>query len=306
MPRLALLPRSCHARPLCGRGAQQQQPPTPPRLLRARNFRGFHASARRHEAFTDHYKTLDLPMTASAAEIKKQFYTLSKQHHPDRNRGDPTASSRFVAISAAYHVLGSPSKRSTYDEQLSARSQSSSSSPSSPYASAAYSGPAGSRPASGLSRRRTTFKGPPPSFYRNGAWGAYSAKRASYAPRSDPNGANYDASSSSEDYTGSPYSNDAAGGAGAGANAAGGGFGPGQAWRGVDTAMPHWDRAAHMRTHSEIAARFRARARERGWEADTNEMKNGGGGWSLVANFLAVSAAIGLAAGVPAVLVVWR
>ncbi|KAK7532491.1 uncharacterized protein J3D65DRAFT_637031 [Phyllosticta citribraziliensis] len=300
MPRLALLPRSCHARPLCG----QQQPLPPPSCPRARNFRCFHASARQNEAFPDHYKTLDLPVTASAAEIKKQFYTLSKQHHPDRNRGDPSASSRFVAISAAYHVLGSPAKRSTYDAQLSSRSSPSSSS-SSPYASAAYSGPAGSRPASGLSRRRTTFKGPPPSFYRNGAWGAYSAKRASYAPRGDPSGANYDAPQS-EDYTGSPYSSDSSSSNGAGAGAAGGGFGPGQAWRGVDTAMPHWDREAHMRTHSEIAARFRARARERGWDASTNDMKNGGGGWSLVANFLAVSAAIGLATGLPAVLVGWR
>ncbi|KAK8202661.1 hypothetical protein IWZ01DRAFT_108193 [Phyllosticta capitalensis] len=301
MPRPAQLPRIA-PRPLRGGGQQQQPPPLPRPPLRH-----FHASARRHgaEAFPDHYKTLDLPVTASAAEIKKQFYTLSKQHHPDRNRGDPSASSRFVAISAAYHVLGSASKRSAYDAQLSSRSSSpySSSSSSNPYASAAYSGPAGSRPASGLSRRRTAFKGPPPSFYRNGAWGAYSAKRAAYAPKDDPNSSTHDSSQSSsssqsEDYTGSPYSSSSS-------STYGGGFGPGQAHRGHDSALPHWDRAAHMRTHSEIAARFRARAREKGWGETTEEMKNGGGGWSVVANFVAVSAAIGLATGVPAV-VGWR
>lgn len=39
-------------------------------------------------------------------------------------------------------------------------------------------GHAGGRPATGLSRRKTQFRGPPPSFHRSGGWGAHSAKRS--------------------------------------------------------------------------------------------------------------------------------
>lgn len=36
---------------------------------------------------------------------------------------------------------------------------------------------AGSRPASGLSKRRTTFRGPPPSFYAHGGYGRAGARQ---------------------------------------------------------------------------------------------------------------------------------
>ena len=42
-------------------------------------------------------------------------------------------------------------------------------------------GPVGGRPASGLSRRRTSFRGPPPSFYRNGGWGTQTRRRQAQA-----------------------------------------------------------------------------------------------------------------------------
>ncbi|KAF1990980.1 hypothetical protein K402DRAFT_304517, partial [Aulographum hederae CBS 113979] len=38
--------------------------------------------------------------------------------HPDLNPTDPTASSRFVQISEAYHILGSPTKKASYDRDL--------------------------------------------------------------------------------------------------------------------------------------------------------------------------------------------
>jgi hypothetical protein len=44
---------------------------------------------------------------------------------------------------------------------------------------AAGSSYAGSRPASGLSKRRAAFRGPPPSFYAHGGYGATAASRAS-------------------------------------------------------------------------------------------------------------------------------
>src|ERR1051325_1551533 len=62
----------------------------------------FHTTTpRRSDSLPNHYEILQLSPTASSAEIKRQFYTLSKKHHPDRNPDDPTASTRFVAISEA-------------------------------------------------------------------------------------------------------------------------------------------------------------------------------------------------------------
>lgn len=42
----------------------------------------------------------------------------------------------------------------------------------------------GSRPASGLSKRRGTFRGPPPSFYAHGGYGAKSSSRPGHASAS--------------------------------------------------------------------------------------------------------------------------
>ncbi|CAG7944151.1 unnamed protein product [Penicillium nalgiovense] len=121
------------------------------------------------------YEILDLPTTASAAEIKKQFYSLSMRHHPDRNRTDPDASQRFARISAAYNVLGNASKRAVYDRDHgfhTAQHASPGQTHSHQHPMGSHSSYAGSRPASGLSKRRSAFRGPPPSFYEQGGYGA--------------------------------------------------------------------------------------------------------------------------------------
>ncbi|EAW25438.1 DnaJ domain protein [Aspergillus fischeri NRRL 181] len=133
------------------------------------------------------YEILDVPVTASAAEIKKKFYSLSLHHHPDRNPGDPKASSRFARISSAYHVLSNSAKRSAYDREHGIYAQHGSSTHSTanpgqhPMGSHSSYGAnlhtkgasyAGSRPASGLSKRRGPFRGPPPSFYAHGGYGS--------------------------------------------------------------------------------------------------------------------------------------
>ncbi|OMP83646.1 Chaperone protein DnaJ [Diplodia seriata] len=286
MPRLALSPRNPHQL-LAARRRQQCSSGT----------RQFHASARHGNAEAqNHYEALELPFSASAADIKRQFYSLSKRHHPDRNKGDPAASSRFVRISEAYHVLGSPEKRSRYDrDQARLHPQHyPHHSHSHHHSHPSYAGPAGSRPPSGLSRRRTQFRGPPPSFYRNGAWGAQSAKRSAAG--------GYDGYSNTNPYaeTTSDHHNDPGDNntyTGAFYNSGGGGFGPGQAERGWDTALPHWDRVAHRRTQEGISARLSRRARARG--ESTDEMKNGGGPWSLLINFFVVGGAIAFVASIP-------
>ncbi|KAJ5474622.1 hypothetical protein N7475_004188 [Penicillium sp. IBT 31633x] len=130
------------------------------------------------------YEILDIPTTATAAEIKKQFYALSMRHHPDRNREDPAASQRFSRISAAYNVLGNASKRATYDHEHGFHHPTHASpghSPTHKHPMGSHSSYAGSRPASGLSKRRTAFHGPPPSFYEQGGYGGTGRRAQGFA-----------------------------------------------------------------------------------------------------------------------------
>ncbi len=64
----------------------------------------------------DCYEVLGLKKGASDSEIKKAFYKLAKQYHPDANPGDKAAEARFKEINEAYSVLSDPEKRSRYDQ----------------------------------------------------------------------------------------------------------------------------------------------------------------------------------------------
>ena len=79
-------------------------------------------------------------------------------------------------------------------------------------------GPAGGRPASGLSRRRTSFRGPPPSFYRNGGWGTQTRRRQAQA-----NTTEFAAQTGSTDHRGNDDVQ-------------------------YDPDVPHFDSVAHLRT----------------------------------------------------------
>ena len=58
------------------------------------------------------YETLELEKTATAKEIKKAYFRLSKLHHPDKG-GDEH---KFKEIAAAYEILSDPEKRKAYDQ----------------------------------------------------------------------------------------------------------------------------------------------------------------------------------------------
>lgn len=64
---------------------------------------------------SDHYKTLDVSETASAAEIKRAYRILARAFHPDRNGGDAESLRRFRSIQEAYEVLSDQKARSAYD-----------------------------------------------------------------------------------------------------------------------------------------------------------------------------------------------
>lgn len=67
----------------------------------------------------NHYEVLGLTRKARAAEIKRAYKRLARQHHPDLNPGDRKAEERFKAIAAAYDVLSDPQKKKAYDRELS-------------------------------------------------------------------------------------------------------------------------------------------------------------------------------------------
>lgn len=64
----------------------------------------------------DYYELLDVPPTASAAELKQAYYRQAKIYHPDRNAGNEAAEERFKLIAEAYRVLGDEYERRLYDE----------------------------------------------------------------------------------------------------------------------------------------------------------------------------------------------
>jgi molecular chaperone DnaJ len=64
----------------------------------------------------DYYKTLGVPKTAKAAEIKKAYRGLARKYHPDANKGNADAEERFKEITEAYNVLSDEKQRKEYDE----------------------------------------------------------------------------------------------------------------------------------------------------------------------------------------------
>ncbi|KAF2223490.1 hypothetical protein BDZ85DRAFT_183530, partial [Elsinoe ampelina] len=239
-----------------------------------------------------HYDTLSLPPTATAKQIKSQFYSLSKSHHPDLHPNDPTASSRFVKISEAYTVLGSPEKRARYDLSIAPASAPAGgpqqAAQRGSYSSHTANGPAGGRAPSGLSRRKTQFRGPPPSFYKSRGWGGQGAKRSEFASQGGAGGSE-GAGSTAGAGTGR------ASGAGSTAGTEGGfaynepGTGPGGFAPGWDNDVPHFDREGHYRTQEGVE-RMRSRMKREGVEVEPSGGVMGG--------FLAVTAVIGAVFGI--------
>ncbi len=193
--------------------------------------------------------------------IYRQFYTLSKTHHPDHNPDDPKAGERFMQLSEAYTILGNPHRRERYDNDI-LRSKPPHSQPHrGSYSSAAS--PYGARPASGLSRRRGQFRGPPPSFYRNGGWGTHGEKRQAQA----------DATARAQ--------------AQSAAASKAGGMGPGQGQAGFSNDVPHFDQRAHLRTQQQQEQRRKQRLR-----ANSVAFEEGGG---MVMRFLLLSGILAVA-----------
>jgi DnaJ-class molecular chaperone len=63
----------------------------------------------------DPYEVLGVTRSASPVDIKSAFRRLAKKLHPDANKHDPKAASRFAELNAAYEIVGDKDKRKAFD-----------------------------------------------------------------------------------------------------------------------------------------------------------------------------------------------
>ena len=64
----------------------------------------------------DYYEVLGVGKDADAGTLKRAYYKLAKQYHPDTNPGDKVAEEKFKEANEAYEVLSDPDKRAKYDQ----------------------------------------------------------------------------------------------------------------------------------------------------------------------------------------------
>jgi len=65
----------------------------------------------------DAYEVLGVSRNSDEQEIKRAYYRLAKEYHPDKNPDNrDEATERFKEIQAAYEVLKDPQKRARYDQ----------------------------------------------------------------------------------------------------------------------------------------------------------------------------------------------
>lgn len=76
-------------------------------------LRGFRSS-KLLRAKKDFYSVLGVSRSASEQEVKKAYFSLAKQFHPDVNK-DPNAKNKFAEINTAYETLSDSEKKKTYD-----------------------------------------------------------------------------------------------------------------------------------------------------------------------------------------------
>jgi len=62
-----------------------------------------------------YYNTLKVPTDASSSEIKRAYYSMAMDVHPDKNPNDAFAEKKFQTLSTAYQTLSDDKTRDAYD-----------------------------------------------------------------------------------------------------------------------------------------------------------------------------------------------
>jgi len=63
----------------------------------------------------DPYEVLGVSKAASPEDIKKAYRKLAKKLHPDANKKDPKAATKFSELNSAYEIVGDDDKRKAFD-----------------------------------------------------------------------------------------------------------------------------------------------------------------------------------------------
>src|SRR6187200_43189 len=63
----------------------------------------------------DPYEVLGVAKGANAAAIKSAYRKLAKKLHPDANKSDKNAATKFAELNAAYEIVGDDDKRKAFD-----------------------------------------------------------------------------------------------------------------------------------------------------------------------------------------------
>src|SRR4029079_8182075 len=63
----------------------------------------------------DPYEMLGVSKGASQEDIKKAYRKLAKKLHPDSNKKDPKAATKFAELNGAYEIVGDEDKRKACD-----------------------------------------------------------------------------------------------------------------------------------------------------------------------------------------------
>lgn len=63
----------------------------------------------------DYYEVLEVSRTATSSELSRAYRKLAIKYHPDSNRDDEDAISKFKEAAVAYEVLSDEQKRALYD-----------------------------------------------------------------------------------------------------------------------------------------------------------------------------------------------
>jgi curved DNA-binding protein CbpA len=63
----------------------------------------------------DPYEILGVQKNATPAAVKSAFRRLAKKLHPDANRTDKAAATKFAELNAAYEIVGDEGKRKAFD-----------------------------------------------------------------------------------------------------------------------------------------------------------------------------------------------
>lgn len=76
----------------------------------------FPAVAEAKAGSTDYYELFGMDrQTFDKKALKKAYYRLAKQYHPDKNPGNKEAEQKFKEITHAFEILNDDKKRASYD-----------------------------------------------------------------------------------------------------------------------------------------------------------------------------------------------